>query len=135
MSKDWVEDIRGMHDKFGVMDRVQKMDKQELLRFLDFRLKCIKEEVDETEDAFLDSDPEGLVDGILDNIVFSIGTLLILGVDPNKSWDEILRANMSKRPGVKKGRPNPFGFPDLLKPADWIEPSHQGNHGSLKDLF
>jgi hypothetical protein len=39
---------------------------------------------------------------------------------------------MAKEPGVKPGRPNRFGLPDLLKPAGWTPPSHEGNHGNLE---
>jgi len=39
---------------------------------------------------------------------------------------------MSKKPGVKPGRPNPFGLPDLLKPSGWTPPTHEGNHGDFE---
>ena len=41
---------------------------------------------------------------------------------------------MAKQVGVKPGRPNPLGLPDLMKPEDWKAPSHEGNHGKLHDI-
>ena len=79
-------------------------------------------------------DGEEIVDGLIDLCVVAIGTLDAFGVDAYKAWDEVLKANMSKNVGVKEGRPNPLGLPDLMKPEGWQAPSHQGNHGIFDDL-
>jgi hypothetical protein len=42
---------------------------------------------------------------------------------------------MAKSPGVKEGRPNPFGLPDLIKPEGWEAPNHEGNHGDIAKAF
>jgi len=63
--------------------------------------------------------------------VFAIGTLDVFGVDANAAWDKVYQANMAKNVGIKEGRPNKFGLPDLIKPAGWVAPSHTGNHGDL----
>ena len=80
-------------------------------------------------------DPEEIVDGLIDLCVVAIGTLDAYGVDPYDAWDEVLDANMAKEPGVKEGRPNPLGLPDLLKPEGWTAPSHEGNHGILPETL
>ena len=85
--------------------------------------------------AGYNEDPEEIVDGLIDICVFAIGTLDVFGVDANEAWNRIYEANMAKSPGVKEGRPNPFGLPDLIKPEGWESPNHEGNHGSLSDLF
>jgi predicted HAD superfamily Cof-like phosphohydrolase len=91
------------------------------------------EEMNETIDAAVfDKKPEEVVDGLIDLCVFAIGTLDVFGVDANEAWDRVYAANMNKQVGVKPGRPNPFGLPDLLKPTGWTAPSHEGNHGNLK---
>ena len=64
--------------------------------------------------------------------VFAIGTLDVFGVDATAAWQKVYNANMEKSVGVKEGRPNPFGLPDLMKPDGWVAPSHEGNHGDLK---
>jgi len=135
MSNNWVRDIHVMQTKFGTRDAVAKMDKAKLLAFLSFRLKFLQEELDETKAALLDGDSEEIVDGLIDLCVVAIGTLDAYGVDPYKAWDEVLDANMAKEVGVKEGRPNPLGLPDLIKPEGWTAPSHKGNHGMLPDFI
>lgn len=128
-----VNDIYMMHNKFGVKEWFEKnKDDKELMRkYLTFRMLMVHEELHETLTAINNGDAEEIVDGLIDMIVFAIGTLDVMGVDVNKAWDEVYRANITKEPGVKPGRPNRFGLPDLLKPAGWTPPSHEGNHGDL----
>ena len=138
MSKNWVDDINTMHQKFGVHDWFKaelKKDPNKLKEFLEFRMKMVQEEVDETNEAIQHKDPEEIVDGLIDICVFAIGTLDAFGVDAYKAWDEIYNANMMKNVGVKEGRPNPLGLPDLIKPDNWENPSHEGNHGSLRNAL
>lgn len=134
---DWADDIATMHHKFGVHKWFEenKHDKDLMAKYLAFRLSMCKEELDETLTAVDNKDPEEIVDGLIDLCVFAIGTLDVFGVDANQAWNKVYRANMTKEPGVKPGRPNPFGLPDLLKPEGWKAPSHEDNHGNLPDVF
>ena len=134
---DWANDIYMMHNKFGVKEWFEKNkdDKDLMRKYLQFRLSMCQEELGETLDAFENKDPEEIVDGLIDMCVFAIGTLDVFGVDANKAWDAIYEANMSKESGVKPGRPNPFGLPDLIKPADWQGPDHEGNHGDFANAL
>lgn len=137
MSNVWFDDIHEMHKKFGVNDwfEANKDNKELMAKYLAFRMSMIKEEYDETMDAIEAKDAEEVVDGLIDMCVFAIGTLEVLGVDGNEAWTKVFKANMTKSPGVKPGRPNKFGLPDLLKPAGWTAPTHEGNHGSLSDIL
>jgi len=130
---DMANDMNMMHDKFGVHDWFQKNrgDKDLMSKYLMFRMLMIGEEYQETLSAINNSDAEEVVDGLIDMCVFALGTLDVFGVDANKAWNAIYEANMAKEPGVKPGRPNRFGLPDLLKPSGWKPPSHEGNHGDL----
>ncbi len=130
---DWANDIYMMHNKYGVREWFEKnKDDKELMRkYLMFRMLMINEEMHETLQALNTGNAEEIVDGLIDLCVFAIGTLDVFGVDANKAWDEIYRANMDKKAGVKPGRPNPFGLPDLLKPGGWKGPNHEDNHGDL----
>ncbi len=134
MSKDWVKDMNTMHTKYGVHQWV-KDNPEKLNRFLDFRVKFLAEELNETVVAYTKDDPEEIIDGCIDLCVIAIGTLDLFGVDAHKAWNEVLEANMNKEVGVKPGRPNPLGLPDLIKPEDWKAPSHEGNHGRIPDAF
>lgn len=134
-SKDWVSSIAGMHRKFGVNPVVNGLDAQTLHTYLKFRLDMVQEEVTEAADAFAEKDADGVVDALIDNIVFAIGTLDAFGVDAYTAWDRVHAANMAKNPGIKPGRPNPYGFPDMIKPEGWTAPSHKDNVGLIAKAF
>ena len=134
MSDNWVNDMEDMHHKFGVHEwfEANKDNKDLMRKYLTFRMLMVNEEVQETMQAINNSDAEEVVDGLIDMCVFAIGTLDVIGVNANEAWDKVYNANMAKSPGVKPGRPNRFGLPDLLKPSGWEAPSHDGNHGDLE---
>ena len=136
MSKDWVKDIQDMQTKYQTRDWVANNanDIDKLKAFLRFRIDFLEEELTETRNAQKVIDSEEIVDGLVDLCVVAIGTLDAFGVDPYKAWDAVLEANMAKKVGVKEGRPNPLGVPDLMKPEGWTAPSHEGNHGVLPTL-
>ena len=128
-NKSWPKDIADMHKKFGVYTRATEMTERELALWLQLRISMQEEELNELKEAHFKRDAEGVVDALIDTLVFAVGTLDILGVDANKAWDVVMAANMSKTTGVKPGRPNPLRLPDLIKPADWVEPTHSDNIG------
>ena len=111
-----------------------RKSQQKLSEFLRFRIGFLQEELDETQAAFQRKDAEEIVDGLIDLCVVAIGTLDAFNVDPHVAWNEVLKANMNKHPGVKPERPNPLGLPDLIKPDNWEAPSHKDNHGKLNDI-
>jgi len=138
MSKNWFHDMVVMHQKFGVdkwMDKEKVSKDSRLNEYMKFRIGMMQEELDETKVAFENKNEEEVVDGIIDLCVFAIGTLEVFGVDANKAWDQVYHANFSKEVGIKEGRPNPLGLPDLVKPEGWEGPSHEGNHGNISDSF
>ena len=137
MSTHWSKDISDMHQKFGVNKwfTKNKSNKELMKKNLMFRMLMLNEELHETMQAVNSENPEEIVDGLIDICVFAIGTLNVLEVDADKAWDAIHNANMAKEPGVKAGRPNPFGMPDLLKPEGWKGPDHSDNHGSISDIL
>lgn len=137
MSRDWVNDIKAMHDKFGVNPVVRNMDREKLYAFLEFRVKFLQEELDEIKNA---KAPDDVVDGLIDLCVVAIGTLNAFDIDAYEAWNRVHSANMAKQVGVKASRPNPLGLPDLVKPKkethgyDWVAPSHSDNVGLLSRL-
>lgn len=124
-------DIREMHTKYGAQRAIQYMSKETLREFLWFRTRCLQEELNETVTALEEHDADGVVDGIIDLIVFASGTLDLLGVDFQTAWDRVYTANMNKSVGVKEGRSNPLGLPDLIKNEGWVAPRHTDNVGLL----
>ncbi len=132
MSKNWVNDIYKMHKHYGVHEVMDNMDADKLRQFLKFRVDFLQEELDEMRKA---DNADDVVDALIDLCVVAIGTLDSFNVNSHMAWDEVLRANMKKKVGIKESRPNPLGLPDLIKPEGWTAPSHEGNHGMLADIF
>ena len=132
MSKDWVHDIANMHEHYGVHPVIEKMDGETLKKFLEFRANFLQEELNELKSA---ESAEDVVDALIDLCVVAIGTLDGFGVDSYKAWDEVLKANMTKKTGIKASRPNPLGLPDLIKPEGWVGPSHSNNYALLSKIF
>lgn len=132
MSTDWPRDIAEMHAHYGVNEVVKSFDKEKFQKFLEFRVNFLNEELTELKTA---EGPEDVVDALIDLCVVAIGTLDSFGIDAYEAWDEVLKANMNKKVGIKASRPNKLGLPDLIKPDGWIPPSHSGNHGLFTKVF
>lgn len=127
--KSWVSDVEELHAKFGDMPALVAALTPELReKFLGFRVRFLYEELTELITA---DTPEDVVDALIDLCVVAIGTLHAFGVDTSRAWDVVYRANIVKIPGPNPTRPNPFGFPDLLKPDGWKAPTHAGNVGVI----
>lgn len=135
MSKDWARDINEMHAFYGFHDAADEMEPEKLRAMLQFRIDFLKEELTELQDAANDGDADLVVDSLIDLIVVAIGTLDLYNVDAHYAWDEVHRANMAKKPGIKENRPNPLGLPDLIKPEGWTAPEHYDNLGMLPKAF
>lgn len=128
---DVFRDVYDMHEHYRVHEAVDRLSDDHKKKLLDFRRDFLMEEMRELDAAIASSDPEGVVDSLIDLIVVAAGTLDIFGVDGSLAWDEVHFANMSKRVGIKPNRPNPLGLPDLVKPEGWVAPDHGVNHGTL----
>ena len=135
----WPTDIHDMHSKFGVHDWIaRKIDEQDyytLKEFLQFRMRFLDEDLRETKEAIKYRHADDIVDGLIDLCVVAIGTLDILGVNAERAWNRVHRANMAKEPGQKDSRPNDLGLPDMIKPDDWVSPDHKDNVGNTELFF
>lgn len=81
------------------------------------QLVKITEELNELNDADTLSDQ---ADALVDLVYFALGTLHQMGVDAQRVWDEVHRANMTKKRGTtKRGVDN-----DAYKPEEWKAPDH-----------
>jgi hypothetical protein len=132
MSQNWAKDMNDMHTKFGVNAVVSKMDANKLADFLQFRIGCLQEELDELKAA---RNGDDAVDALIDLCVFAIGTLDLYGIDANMAWDRVYKANITKEVGIKAARPNPMGLPDLIKPEGWTAPTHKDNTGAFEKIY
>lgn len=144
MSRDFISDIADMHKKYGVHEAVETFDHEKLMSFLKFRFDFLKEELTEGTNAVealtqshnalqASKAADDVVDALIDLIVVAVGTLDAFKVNTELAWDRVQYANMQKEVGVKEGRPNPLGLPDLIKPEGWTAPVHADNLGRLTD--
>ena len=131
----WPTTIQAMHEQFKVYNWTLNADSSKRKELMKLRMRMLSEEFNETVQAYLQGDEKEFVDGLIDLCVIAIGTLDIADVDANKAWQEVMKANMSKKVGVKPGRPNALGLPDLIKPSNWQGPDHSRNTGNLKDYI
>ena len=133
MSSNWAKDIEDMQYKYKTKAWMfnNKHAPEALQAYLEFRIDFLQEELNETKSGVAFGDAEEVVDGLIDLCVVAIGTLDAFGVDANKAWDEVLKANLAKEVGIKPERPNPLKLPDLIKPEGWVGPVHEGNHGNF----
>lgn len=134
LDSSWPKDIAAMHRRYQVHDRVDNMTPLGLQELLNFRIAFLDEEMEELKNARDVKNPEEIVDALIDLCVVAIGTLDIFGIDAQKAWLEVLKANMAKEVGVNPSRPNPLGLPDLVKPKGWEGPNHRGNWGRFDEL-
>ena len=138
VKRDWVKDNAEMHAKFGVNNVIRNLSPEHLKMFLEFRLNFLQEELDEAKEALASGRAdraEDVVDAMVDLCVVAIGTLDAFDVDAYEAWTRVHEKNMQKEPGVKEGRPNPLGLPDLIKPAGWTAPTHADNVGLISKIF
>lgn len=122
-----ITDIKSMLEHYGFRPEQLTADR------LAFRFSLLEEEFQELHTARTTQNSEEVVDALVDIVVIALGTLELAGVDVDRAWREVHRANMSKIRGAKPGRPSD-GW-DLYKPLNWSAPSHDGNHGNLPNLL
>tara|TARA_R110000822_G_scaffold65559_3_gene160416 strand:- start:972 stop:1379 length:408 start_codon:yes stop_codon:yes gene_type:complete len=132
-----INDIKEMHNKFQVTEFINNNSDNKLLlqKFLKFRLDFIKEELDETFDAYFNRDDVKVLDGLIDILVVTLGTLDVFKCDTPKAWENIHNSNMSKTPGVNLTRPNNFSLPDMAKGKDFKKPDIKNYTGLLKQIL
>lgn len=118
------EDVADFHRKFG-------LEYQGPPRFLDpeltkFRLKFLKEELKEFEDAVTAGDMVKAFDALIDLNYVSHGTAYLMGLPWAAGWAAVQRANMRKvraasleDSAAKTGRGHAS---DVVKPPGWIAP-------------
>ena len=97
---------------------------------LDHAAACLREEVEEFEEATYHGDYIGAIDALIDLMYFAIGALHKMGLTSDQMAEcgrIVHEANMTKRRGVVERRAN--GSPDATKPKGWVPPEESiGNY-------
>lgn len=113
--------VKGMHEHFGIpMQQTPGLLDEETMNF---RLKFLAEELNETWEAWENADLESIADGLIDLCIVALGTAAMMGLPFNDMFVEVHEANMRK---VRVEHPSEskrgHGF-DLKKPVDWKGPN------------
>jgi len=86
---------------------------------LTFRMTCLQEELDEFSDAALLADQ---FDALLDLMVFTIGTMLRMGLPVDEGFRRVMAANCQKQLATTSAASKRGFALDLVKPAGWTAP-------------
>lgn len=107
--------VRMFHEAFGHPYRATPsiLSKQRV----EARNKWMLEEIEE----FVESEKiEDQADAMIDLIYFALGTLVEMGIKPEKLFDIVHEANMSKL--WPDGKPHFNEDGKVIKPSNWVDP-------------
>ena len=88
------EDVKTFMKTFGQVVRIKPQIPDE--KTMRLRLDLIKEELDELEQATKDKDLTEIADALTDILYVTYGACCAFGIDLDKCFKEVQRANMSK---------------------------------------
>lgn len=121
-----VTDIKHLHDEVFKLKPECRYDGGP--RFLSkehfkSRLIMLREEIDEYEEAVEKQDLEGVLDALIDLMVFTAGTMYLHGFAGifEEAWRRVQEANLQKYAG-NKGRGTDC---DMIKPLGWEAPTFE----------
>ncbi len=115
--EDFIEDIEEFHEKYGLgyNDYARPLDEAEK----SFRIICLREEVQEYEDA---QNLEDELDAIIDLVYFALGTSYRHGFDFAAAWKRVHVANMGKVLAKSREDSKRDFELDIVKPKGWVAP-------------
>lgn len=114
------EKVKDFHWKFGLTyhgDPRQLPDDTAL-----FRIGCLKEEIEEYEDAVAQGDLAGQLDALVDLVYFALGTADLHGFDFNEAFKRVHAANMLKIRASRAADSKRGSEFDVVKPENWHAP-------------
>lgn len=116
----WYEDVCKFQAEVLMEPKPQVSGFVKSTRFFE-GVNCLKEEIDELEEAYLKQDLASTADALIDLIYFALGMACRMGLPMDEAWKLVHEANMKKIFGVTKR-----GFAtDAVKPFDWADPVHR----------
>ena len=120
------EDVGKFHEKFGLPVSSPTLPVHSLdVNTAQYRLKFLKEELLEYEEAMERGDLAEAFDALMDLAWVAMGTAHYMGLPWDEGWAEVRRANMDKvhaselPAGVHKAW---RGSGDIAKPTEWVAP-------------
>ena len=117
----FVGDIYDFHEKFGLK---YSGPPRELLSDMGmFRIRFMKEELDEYGQACLDGNKAKQLDALVDLVYVAIGTAYLQGFDFTEAWRRVHAANMKKVRAVEASASVRGSVYDVVKPPGWQAPN------------
>ena len=113
------EDVRIFMETFGQMVRTKPQFPDE--KTIELRFDLIKEELDELEHAIRTKDLKEVADALTDILYVTYGAGYAYGIDLDKCFKEVQRANMSKL--GKDGKPIYNEKGKVMKGPNYSEPN------------
>ena len=109
------KDIVAFHKKFklGYSGPPRKLD----IDIARARYRHQFEELQELSKAIHTGDIEGTLDALVDTVYIALGTAYLMGIDFDKAWKRVHKANMNKIRCATKRSPI-----DIVKPIGWKPP-------------
>ena len=120
MSFNLHRDVFEFHKKFEIpIEKYPAFPSKELL---EFRMKFLREEVNEFDEAVKEGNIVKAFDALIDAVYVAIGTAVIMNLPFEQGWNIVHSANMTKiraRNASQSKRGTAF---DVIKPSNWIAP-------------
>jgi predicted HAD superfamily Cof-like phosphohydrolase len=121
MSLNNYRDVGTFHKRFGL--RAHEYGPGEMTdELLQFRLKFLKEELQEFEDASVIGDHAGMADALIDLVYVAMGTAHFFGYPWPELWDDVQSANMAKQRAQSSTESARGTAWDVIKPPGWVPP-------------
>lgn len=123
-------DVGDFHRKFGLdhtTDFIGEPENAENFHdkgLMDFRMVLIREEVKELQEALDAGDLVEVADALIDLEYVTLGFHHTLGLPHRQLWEDVQRANMSKRRALPDGSDSKRSSGhDVVKPEGWQPPN------------
>ena len=125
MNKEW-ESVKLFHKKFN--HPIGKDPQCMELGRAEKRYNWMLEEINEFKEAAKAGDIVEQADAMIDVIYFALGTLVEMGIKPDRLFEIVQQANMSKL--WEDGKPHYAKDGKTIKPPTWEDP-----HDKLKEAI
>jgi len=119
-----IQQVLDFHTKFELPDGTKNILMEDPAA-AEFRLKFLREEVTELQEALERGDEVGAFDALLDLAYVTYGTALFLGVNPQQwiaGMTAVHMANMAKVRAKRASDSKRGSTFDVVKPAGWVGP-------------
>lgn len=127
MKQGYDNDVGDFHRKFGLPTSDHEAGPREISdELLAYRIRFLREELDEFIEAAEEMDHARMFDGLLDLVYVALGTAHMFGYPWRDGWNEVQRANMAKERATSVEQSTRGTTLDVIKPEGWTPPDIAG---------